>query len=246
MLTAVMLIQRPNSPIPEQLPEAKASRLFLGDCIKVLPGLADNSINCIITDPPYGISYKSLSHKLKLKSIANDGKEAYGILDRALSIAVRKLKNGHHIYVFTNWQAYPSMRDVFERYFTLKNLITWDKGSGTRGDLKGNYGYRTELIMYGCNGEKRNPLFGRRDDNILFFKKVPSVHMQHPTEKPVELLKYLIEKSSAAGDTILDMFAGAGSTLVAAKELGRRYVGIELEKTWYDVAARRLGLTVVQ
>jgi DNA modification methylase len=84
-------------------------------------------------------------------------------------------------------------------------------------------------------------MFGSRDANILQFDKVPANHMRHPTEKPVKLLKYLITKSTAKGEMVLDMFMGSGSTCLAAKQLNRKYIGIELEKVWFDVAQTRLS-----
>lgn len=86
----------------------------------------------------------------------------------------------------------------------------------------------------------RRLLFGKRDGDVLCFDKVPSNYMQHTTEKPVLLLKYLIEKSTLPGEVVLDMFAGSGTTCLAAKGAGRRYVGIELERTWFEVATKRL------
>ncbi len=216
-----------------------ASQLHLGDCLDILQKLPDKSIDCIVTDPPYGINYKSLSHKLPLRSIANDKREAYKLLDDTLALVYDKLKPNSHIYIFTNWQAYHSMAEVVKKYFNLKNVLIWEKNSNTRGDLKGNYGYKHEMIMYAHKG--RRFLNGRRDGNILKFNKVPSAWMLHPTEKPIELLEYLIQKSTNMGETVLDMFAGSGSTLVAAKNVGREYIGIELEKAWHDVAQKRLA-----
>jgi site-specific DNA-methyltransferase (adenine-specific) len=65
--------------------------------------------------------------------------------------------------------------------------------------------------------------------------------MQHPTEKPVKLLQYLITKSTAEGETVLDLFMGSGSTCLAAKQTKRKYIGIEINKTWFDVARARLA-----
>ncbi len=219
-----------------------ASFLFHGDCLEVLRDLPDESVDCIITDPPYGIKYQSLSKSLPKTTVANDGPEAYSLLDTALAIAVRKLKFNSHVYIFTNWQAYPAMRAVAERYFTLKNLLVWDKGVGTRGDLRGNYSFQSENIMFFHHG--RRLLNNRRDGNILHFAKVPSNHMQHPTQKPIALLKYLIEKSTNVGETVLDMFMGSGSTCVAAKSLQRNCVGIDIDEGCYEVAKGRLAVAV--
>jgi len=215
-----------------------ASFLFLADCIEVLPTLPDDSVDCIITDPPYGMNYKSLSRSMPKTTIANDGPEAYSLLDNALAIAVQKLKLDSHVYIFTDWHVYEPMAEVVKKYFNLKNVLVWAKNNRTRGDLKGNYGYQHEMVFYAHKG--RRHLLGKRDGNVLNFNKVYSNRMKHPTEKPVSLLKYLIGKSTNEGETILDMFAGSGSMCVAAQNLKRNYIGIEVDETWYRVARKRL------
>src|SRR5438309_5373962 len=130
------------------LPVATASQLLLGDCLDVLGRLPDGSIDCIITDPPYGIRYRSRSHALPLARIANDDERAYDILEQALAIAWRKLKPNSHLYIFTAWQAYERMAAITRKYFNLKNVLIWAKNNRTRGDLKGNYGYQHEMILY--------------------------------------------------------------------------------------------------
>ncbi len=215
-----------------------ASFLFLADCLEVLPTLPDDSVDCIITDPPYGMNYKSLSRSMPKTTIANDGPEAYSLLDNALTIAVQKLKLDSHVYIFTDWHVYEPMAEVVKKYFKLKNVLVWAKNNRTRGDLKGNYGYQHEMVLYAHKG--RRHLLGKRDGNVLNFNKVYSSRMKHPTEKPVSLLKYLIGKSTNEGETILDMFAGSGSMCVAAQNLKRNYIGIEVDETWYRVARKRL------
>ena len=214
------------------------SQPYLGDCLDVLTTLADESVDLILTDPSYGNEYISRSHSLPLTKIANNGQEAYDLLDQALAIAWHKLKPDRHVYIFTNWQVYEPMAAIVRKYFKIKNVLVWEKNNFTRGDLKGNYGYSTEWIMYAHKGWW--PLNGKREGNVLHYKKVPTQSMRHPTEKPVELLKYLIEKSTLEGEIVLDMFMGAGSTCVAAKRTNRRYIGIELEQEWFAVATKRL------
>lgn len=219
-------------------PVADSSQLLLGDCRTALQCLPNASVDCIITDPPYGINYQSRSRTLALTRIANDNAQAYALLDQALTLASQKLKHDRHIYVFTTWQAFAPMAEIVRKYFTLKNVLVWAKNNRTIGDLKGNYGYQYELILYAHKG--RRHLFGSRDANILSFKKVSTRAMQHPTEKPVKLLEYLIAKSTLAGEVVLDMFAGSGTTCLAARHLHRAYIGIEVEPAWYEVANKRL------
>ncbi len=216
------------------------SFLFLGDCLEVLTQLDDESVDCIITDPPYGINYKSLSHSLPKTTIANDGPEAFGLLDSALAIAVHKLKVNSHIYIFTDWHVYEPMAEVVKKYFILKNVLVWAKNNRTRGDLKGNYGFQYEMVFYAHKG--RRHLLGKRDGNVMSFNKVYTKNMRHITEKPVSLLEYLIGKSTNEGETVLDMFAGSGSSLVAARNLQRNYIGVELDEVWYKVARERLAI----
>lgn len=218
--------------------DRRTSYLFLGDCLDVLAMLPDGSVDCIIADPPYGIHYQSRSHALPLDHVAHDDESAYDLLNTTLSYAWHKLKENSHIYIFTNWQALAQMGAVVEKHFALENVLVWVKNNRTRGDLKGNYGYQHEMILYAQKG--RRDLAGTHDANVLHFDKVPSNHMVHPTEKPVQLLEYLIEKSTSVGETVLDMFMGSGSTCLAAKHLNRNYVGIEIEPVWYRVARGRL------
>lgn len=242
-----MAISRINPLETTLLPEANASRLLLGDCVDRLAEVPDNSIDCILTDPPYGFNYLSRSKTLPKVRIANDRFEAYPLLDKALAAASPKLKDGSWVFVFTNWQCYSSMEDIIRRYFPIKNVLIWEKNAWSRGDLKGNWGYQYEMVIAARKGETRLRRFlhGKREGNILQFKKVPTHAMQHPTEKPVELLKYLIEKTTSVGETVLDMFMGSGTTGVAAHESGRTFIGIELEKVWFDVAAKRLGVAAL-
>jgi site-specific DNA-methyltransferase (adenine-specific) len=216
----------------------RTSYLFLADCLEMLADLPDESVDCIVTDPPYGVNYQSLSHALPQKTIANDGPEAYNLLDKALWLALSKLKLNSHLYIFTDWHAYTPMAAVVRKYFNLKNVLVWVKNNRTRGDLKGNYGYQHEMVLYAHKG--RRHLSGKRDGNVLHFDKVYSNRMKHPTEKPVNLLEYLIRKSTEEGETVLDMFMGSGSTCLAAKNLRRNYIGIEIEPVWYEVARERL------
>ncbi len=224
--------------------ELPTSRLYLGNTLDTLPTLEDESVDCIVTDPPYGIDYMSRSHSLPLKKIANDkGEEAYSLLDKVLAIAAKKLKPDRHVYIFTNWQAFEGMAPIVRKYFKLKGALAWIKNNRTRGDLKGNYGYQYEMVLYAHKG--RRWLNGKRDSDVLQFNKVPTHAMQHPTEKPVALLKYLIEKSTLPGEAVLDMFMGSGSTGVAAKKSGRGFVGIEMEPAWFEVAKKRLEASLV-
>lgn len=241
-MIGVAALQHQHPHVHQRQPVTPAhptSQLLLGDCLDLLTTLPDNSIDCIVTDPPYGIRYLSRSRALPLVRIANDNERAYATLDKALAIAYHKLKHNRHLYIFTNWQAYIPMAAIVAKYFTLKNVLIWEKNNQTRGDLAGNYGYQYEMILYAHKG--RRELWGRRDSNILQFRKVPDYYMYHPTEKPVPLLEYLITKSTLPREMVLDMFMGSGSTCLAAKRTNRNYIGIEIESVFFEIAQARVA-----
>jgi DNA modification methylase len=219
--------------------EPQTFQMYLGNALDILPTLPDESVDLLLTDPPYGINYVSKSKSLALRKIANDkASEAYSLLDKVLAIAVKKLKPNRHVFVFTNFQAYEFMAPIVRKYFIQKGALIWVKNNGTRGDVKATFSRAHEDIIHAQKG--RRFLFGRRDFDILEFNRVATQHMQHPTEKPVALLKYLIEKSTEGGEMVLDPFMGSGSTGVAAKETGRGFIGMEMEPAWFKVAKQRL------
>lgn len=213
-------------------------QLYLGDCLESLQQLPDESVDLILIDPPYGINYLSRSKTLSTIRVANDGQEAYELLDKVLAIAERKLKPNRHVLIFTNFQAIEFMSPIVRKYFKIKGECVWVKNNGTRGDLKGAWGRAHENIIHASKG--RGILNGRRDLDVFEFKRVASQHMIHPTEKPVPLLKYIIEKTTQPGDTVLDCFMGSGSCGEACQESGRQFVGMELDDGLFKLASERL------
>jgi site-specific DNA-methyltransferase (adenine-specific) len=104
------------------------------------------------------------------------------------------------------------------------------------GDLYGDYAPKYEMVIFISNGERK--LNGRRDSNIIRAKRTGNNN--HPTEKPINLMEYLINKSTEKGDLVLDTFAGGGSTLIAAKRLERNFIGIELDSDYCRIINDRL------
>ena len=104
------------------------------------------------------------------------------------------------------------------------------------GDLKGDFAPKVEFILFLHKG--RRLINGKRDPNILKFARTGNVN--HPTEKPVDLCEYLISKFSESGDVILDPFMGSGTTGVACINTGRDFLGIELDKEYFEIASNRI------
>lgn len=212
-----------------------------GDCIAEMEKLADGSVDCVVTDPPYGIEYVSNRRTVEsevIKPVANDGlTDALALWENACKVLSRKMKDDSHIYIFTSWKVYPQFAEITGRYFRIKNCLIWRKNNHGTGDLEGNYSEQYEMIIFATKGNRK--LNGGRDSNILEFDKVASASLVHSCEKPVDLLEFMIEKSTDEGEMVIDPFAGSGSTLVAAKNKNRQYWGCELDTENYRIACGR-------
>lgn len=208
--------------------------IYHGDCRDVLGALDDQS-DLALTDPPYGVNYVSnMAVGRGTTPITNDGAR----LSLRLYKAVIPMLAVQHVLWFTRWDAWPDVWEILGSAFPMRGLLVWDKGSPGMGDLD-HWGPSYELIASVGSGR----IVGGRDGSVLRYNTVPSANRLHPTQKPVELLAYLISKLEAR--SVLDPFMGSGSTLVAAKSLGRRAIGIEIEERYCEVAAQRCSQEVL-
>jgi len=184
------------------------SKIIHGDCYEELKNIKENSIDLIITDPPYGIDFYRAYKKNKEKIVGDSGFEVMVFLDELLSELNRVLKEGGAIYWFTRFDVYPFLFIKMNRYFTIKNQIIWHKGIETTGmgDRKGNYANNYESIIFAVKGRHilRKTICGA----VWSFKL--SKNKNNFTEKPVDIIKEIIEYSSDRGDTVLDPFVGCG------------------------------------
>ena len=208
--------------------------LRLGDCLELMKNIPDGSVDLVLTDPPYGIDFQSNFRKNKFNKIENDIAVNAEFLDECK----RVLKDTGAFYCFTRWDVYPSWIEQIRKRFKVKNCIVWFKRGGGLGDLKKGYIYNHEFIIY-C-AEKNHRLNGkRRNDVFEFAKDAPSTYV-HPTQKPISLLKEIIERSSNDGGVVLDCFMGSGSTGVACVNTNRNFIGIELDDGYFEIARKRI------
>jgi site-specific DNA-methyltransferase (adenine-specific) len=228
------------------MPANVESRLRLGNAIicgdarGVIPRLPDGYFRCLLTDPPYGICYVSgWNGGRNAKPIEGDGGDAQELLEDVLRLGRPKLKRDAAVYVFTSWKTLPRTLETIKRHFRVKNLLVWVKDSWGMGDLRGAYAGRHELIVYAVKGRpKLNP---PRSSDVLSFPRVPPMLRLHPAQKPVELLEFLIKKSTDKGDAVLDPLAGSGSTAVACLRTGRSFVCIEKSLKYYAASVERIA-----
>ena len=212
----------------------KKFELWHGDCLELMKNIPDGSVDLVLTDPPYGIDFQSNFRKNKFNKIENDIAVNAEFLDECK----RVLKDTGAFYCFTRWDVYPSWIEQIRKRFKVKNCIVWFKRGGGLGDLKKGYIYNHEFIIY-C-AEKNHRLNGkRRNDVFEFAKDAPSTYV-HPTQKPISLLKEIIERSSNDGGVVLDCFMGSGSTGVACVNTNRNFIGIELDEGYFNIAKKRI------
>jgi DNA modification methylase len=208
-----------------------------GDSVQVLPTLDKASFDLLLSDPPYGMDFKSgWSDKEK---IANDKiEDTIQLFENVLKESVPLLKDDAHFYLFGNLDYMPQIKPIIQKYLNLKNVLIWDRKVIGMGDLK-TYGKSFDIVYFGYNKVWKD-LNGTRDRDILQFNRVDPSKNIHPTEKPLDLLEYLIKKSSNENDKILEPFAGGGSTLLACKNTNRKATGIEIEQNYYELIKSKI------
>ena len=228
--------------------------LHHGSCLDLFPGILNGKeINCVITDPPYGADFVSRravtpAGKRWVEEVAGDSSldDAITLFDNAMDRVLPHVSDPGELYVFTRWDIVDTwirvVRDLDRHGFAYKMMLVWDKGIPGMGDIDCNWGCGHELILYCKKGRREVPY---RRSSIIAVDKVHTTAHIHPTEKPVALLEKLVEMSTKPGDLVVDPFAGSGSTLVAAQNLGRCAIGTELAERYIEPARRRLGQTTL-
>jgi len=230
--------------------------LYEGDCLDILPAMPCQSVDAIITDPPYssGGLHKAARSRDPVKKYVQTGTRRFYLtfsgdhMDQRswqfwmllwLRHAVRLLKPGGRFYMFIDWRQLPSATDLVQAAgITWRGIIPWDKGRGTRAPHTGYHRHQCEYVIFGTLGD-----VGRADGRGPFEGclrcSVPSNKL-HPTEKPVAILRELV-RAVPPGGVVLDPFAGSGSTLVAAVSEGYRAIGIEREPEYCDIIRKRMA-----
>ena len=228
-----------KSKVIENRIETKISENIInGDSLQILESLEDGCIDVVLTDPPYGISYKSnrsmYDDAITKRGLLNDGKdEAFNLLEKTCKVLSRKSADNSHLYFFCSWNVFSDFERIISKYFTIKTPLVWDKGNKGSGDLENDWGNQTELVIYCTKGKK---LINNRRGNVLNVSRLHTSKMVHPTQKPVELLKQILEVSILEGDFVVDPFMGSGSTIKACNILNIKSLGIELDKEMFITA----------
>lgn len=206
--------------------------ILRGDSMRGLRRLCPDSVDLILTDPPYGINWHG-----------NNGSQIQGddaVRAEWLQDAYRVLRSGGALYLFTRWDVYPEWRAAVENAgFLVKQLLVWRKNTGGQGDLTGTYAPDGEFIIFASKGRHTFRRKRRLNQVLLHDNPVASIK-RHPHQKPTLLLGDLIQQSSRRRELVLDPFAGSGSTAVACVQQGRDYLAWEQDRQHHAEAKRRI------
>ena len=213
----------------------KIEDLYKNDCLEILKNIKNESIDLIVTDPPYVIGYEKgrddvlydnqkIENELNIKWISPVIKELYRIL---------KTNSGG--YLFSSFKSVDLFKKELEKYFKIENILIWKKNNFSFPN-KNKFNYIYEIIYFISKGDIK--INYKSDHDVLEFRKVQK--LSHVTEKPIYLLEYLIGSLGRPGDVVIDPFMGSGSTGVSAKRLNRGFIGIEINDHYFEIAEKRI------
>lgn len=233
-----------------------------GDCSKLLKNIPDNSIDLIVTDPPYVVETQGagfFGKKSDEYSMNYKGKKAYtyggeryvmkeisnmseGFSEEILDELCRVMKK-INIYIWCSQKQLYKLIDYFvEKHKCNFNLITWHKTNPIPA-CGNKYLTDTEYCLF--FREKGVKIYGNFDTKFTYYvtplNSKDKKQYKHPTIKPVNIIKNLIINSSNEGDIVLDPFIGSGTTAIACKETNRHYIGFEINKNYFEIANKRLN-----
>lgn len=225
--------------------------IITGDCLEIMADMPDGCVDAVVTDWPYSSGTRREGQKGVRKSMNRtlddalwfemDSMTTHGWAWMARSVAwesVRLMHVGDHALFFIDWRMYPIAYAAIENGgLRLANLLVWDKEMFGMGACFRN---QHELIIHATRGVGHEPM--RRDiPNVIRCAAVRNG--EHPTEKPLLLMETILEPVIAQDGIVLDPFCGSGTTCVAAKKLGRRWIGIEIDPGYAEKARRRVAST---
>lgn len=229
------VVELPDEPITKRgdIWQLGKHRLMCGDStgtdVDIL--VEGKSVDMLFTDPPYGYEYQSNERTKtnKFEVIKNDDVK----LD--FMPKVKEFVKGF-IFICASWKNIEEWVIMFREHFELTNMIVWDKGGGGMGDLKRTFATDHEFILTSHNDTE---LTGKRIGSVWGVGKDSAIDYVHPTQKPIGLPAIAIEHTTNKNGTVLDLFGGSGSTLMACEKLNRICYMMELDEKYVDVIINR-------
>lgn len=222
-------------------------KLYNQDCLDVMKDMQDNSVDLIVTDPPYKTTSRGSSGGTGGMLKSDDFKKGMVFNHNSITFnewlpeCFRVLKDGCHAYFMTNNKNLSKMLIAAESAgFSVFKTLIWVKNTAITNMY---YMDNHEYIIF-CRKGNAKKIHNCGTKSVLCYDNPKN--KKHPTEKPVELMQTLVENSSNGGDIVLDPFMGSGSTGVACKSLNRKFIGIELDETYFNIAKERIEDTQIK
>ena len=240
------------------------NKIICGDCLEVMKGIPDGSVDAIITDPPYGttackwdsvIPFEPMWKQLKRIIKPNGAIVLFGSEPFSSALRMSNIKNYKYDWVWDKVSKTNGMNAKYQplrqtelisvfykkcRYYPImKEGKQWSRGGVSKIDKTTKYYQQKGDIILGKNKSDETNI--KYPSNLIRFSNADKADRTHPTQKPVALMEYLIKTYTTEGEIILDFTCGSGTTLLSCKKLNRRYVGIEKEKKYCDIAEKRLS-----
>jgi|LSQX01.1.fsa_nt_gb site-specific DNA-methyltransferase (adenine-specific)/modification methylase len=228
----------------------KRIRLFNEDCLKTMRIIPDNSIDLILTDPPYNISkYSTGNIELPNRSALNNDIANWDLVELDPKDFIedfkRILKPTGNIFIFTSYNMIGKWHDVFDSEFDTFQYFIWHKTNPAPKIYKN--GFLNSCEMIACMWNKGHTWnFSTQNEMHNFFEspicmgKERLKNPKHPAQKPIKLLEHLIKIASNENDIVFDPFMGVASTAIAALNLNRMFAGCEIDETYYYASINRI------
>jgi len=215
--------------------ETENGKLYHGDCLEIMPQL--EPVDLVVADPPYNFTTASAGQG-KLNPWADVVNSALWFSAWIRLALDRTETRSGALWQCCNWRTVPTItKAVFDVGSQIESMLIWDKcwiGPGGCRGLRPSY----EMVALMCH--KKFQIKNRGIYDIQKFKWSSQKPTGHPAEKPLALMKWLIEISSCENAVVLDPFCGSGTTLVAAHSLGRRWIGVEMQEEYCEIASKRI------
>ena len=218
----------------------RLNTIYNEDCLEGMKRIPDESVDLVVTDPPYLINYKTSHRKNKNhrfnKPILNDNNPE--VISEYIKECYRIMKENTALYMFCSFDKVDFFKQELEKYFNIKNMIIWVKNNHTAGDLKAQFGKKYELLFLVNKG--RALFNGKRLTDVWNFNRIVGKKQIHKNQKPIELIERCILKHSKDGDVVFDGFMGSGTTAIACLNTNRKYIGFELDETYHKLSLERI------
>lgn len=229
--------------LPSENSQLRKDIIYNIDCLDGMAHMPKETVDLIVTDPPYNISVKNNFHTLRGRHGIDFGEWDKGFdLTGWIPSAVQILKSGGNIIIFNAWRNMGQIADELEKNGCLvKEMIQWQKTNPMPRNRDRLYVTTCEFAIWATKG--KGWTFNRQrntyENTIFKYPIVSAKQRLHPTQKPINLLKDLIQIHSNEGDIVCDPFMGSGSTAVAAIHTNRHFIGYELDEQYCQTACQR-------